>query len=651
MTEYLSWRSALTLQTVFASVEQPAHPILWGGGVLYLSTLKAEQGRVAVMYRRGDKFVCLTPPPFNLRSKFSEYGGKPYWVEGEVLYFVNQSDQCLYQQKLLQADLLLQTSLRRPERLSPPPDDSELLMYADLVRVAPQTLLAIVERERLGQADDCENKSCIALLNLQKPEAGVTTLLEGADFYSNLCVDAERRQLAWVQWDHPNMPWDETQLWLAEYQFTDNGISFNKQRRVNLADSASVCQLMFANNGRLFFSADFSGHAGDSPQNYWNLYALHPDDKAGTVTQVTDGRREFGYPHWQYGDARIVMLDATNVLAFASDAHGDLPMRIDQDTLLVQPLERADFGYQNLSADGKGSAAAIMLSSQASPCLAVLDIGKNHFRPLVEYAMPLTHADISLAEHFEFPTRDGAVAYGYYYAPRNAAYPEAGQSAELPPLIVMVHGGPTARAYGFFDIQKQFWTHRGFAVFDVNHRGSNGYGRAYRDALYGGWGETDTGDIVDGIDYLVQHGKAAVDSVCIRGKSAGGYAVLRALTEYPKTFRAGACYYGIGNLATLAETTHKFEKHYADRMIGEAYDAITALRSESLFQQRSPINKIGKLRSAMIVFQGLQDKVVPPAVAHEIIDALKKLGLEYCYVEYADEGHGFRQVANNIDAW
>ena len=214
----------------------------------------------------------------------------------------------------------------------------------------------------------------------------------------------------------------------------------------------------------------------------------------------------------------------------------------------------------------------------------------------------------------------------------------------------MVHGGPTSRAYAHFDIAKQFWTNRGFALLDVNHRGSSGYGRAYRDALYGEWGEIDCTDIIDAIRFLIKENKADANSVCIRGKSAGGYAVLRALTEFPKMFKSGACYYGIGNLATLAQTTHKFEKFYTDRLIGEKYDSDAANKQSSLFFQRSPSHNMHKVRSEMILFQGLQDKVVPPSVAQEVIKKLTKAGIEYSYVEYPNEGHGFRQVTNNMDA-
>ena len=258
---------------------------------------------------------------------------------------------------------------------------------------------------------------------------------------------------------------------------------------------------------------------------------------------------------------------------------------------------------------------------------------------------------VSLAKPIEYPCKDGGSAHAFYYPPIDHSANKSIQQNELPPLLVMVHGGPTARAYGHFDIQKQFWCSHGFAILDVNHRGSTGFGRQYRDALYGQWGLVDAQDIVDGIDWLIEQNLVDRDRVCIRGKSAGGYAVLRALTKHPSKFRAGACYYGIGNLATLAQITHKFEKYYTDRLIDEKYDKTTAHLHSSEYYQRSPINSVNQIRSAMIIFQGGLDKVVPPELAHEMVRSLTDNGVDHEYIEYSDEGHGFRVVSNNIDAW
>lgn len=673
MIDYLDWQSNLTVESVFAGSDVNSYPQVWGDGVIYLSILKQQQGRAALIYQTETKSLCLTPEPYHCRTRISEYGGKPFWLFGNDLFFANQNDQCLYHQRLDPNALDQDSSIKRVSSLPNlhQSNQPQLLMFADVVQVSDDYLLSIVECENLDPTHaDSENVSYIASINLNAIESDsapvAVPLIEGADFYSNLCIDIQHQRIAWVQWSHPNMPWDETELWIADYTVDEAGISIVKQTRVELEQSASVCQLCFANNGKLFFSADFVGlqqdlQEFDSSKDYWNIYTVDLSNDQLPVIQVTKDQLEYGYPHWQYGDARLVQWSDEQLLSFGSSPLGDQLIQIDQETLAVEIIESkfANVVYQNLSANGSGQAAAVLLSTKDSPRLALLNKAQSQFEPLPIIPSSLsgsvspnllTDDEISHAEHIGFMTQDGQQAYGFYYPPINARY-SAEDKFVPPPLIVMVHGGPTARAYGYYDVQKQFWTQRGFAILDVNHRGSSGYGRAFRDALYEHWGSMDTSDIVDGINHLVANGKADVNRVCIRGKSAGGYAVLCALTQYPEIFRAGACYYGIGNLVTLAVTTHKFEKHYADRMIGETYDPATALLESSAFQKRSPINKIDRLKSSMIVFQGSQDKVVPPTVAHEIIDVLKSLGLPHSYVEYPDEGHGFRQVNNNIDAW
>lgn len=641
--DYLQWQSTLSLQQVFAGSESFAYPQFYRDGLIYLTQLKEQQGRSVLIFKRGDKSRLITPESFNLKTKISEYGGKPFWVFGDQLYFVNQDDQCLYRQILSGQDDLLVNELAQPERITPKPQTQSLLMYADVVLLDDTTLAAVVEQANPSDKG-AQNISYLACIDLNDCDVQPKILHSGADFYSNLVIDSKRQRIAWVQWQHPSMPWDDTQLLTALISQSNGGFALQAPDCVDLGASASICQLLFVNNGYLFFSADFSAASATQANgsDYWNMFCYAPEQK--DTQRVTDKPMEFGYPHWQYGDARIVQYSANNILVVGSAPEGDVLFKVDQDSLIVTELKHTDVTAQNLTSDGNGRVAMVQLGRAQNPSLVTLDCASGE--QTVEMQSELELEFVSQAEHFEFATTDGAKAYGFYYPPTNTLY----ESDAPPPMIVLVHGGPTARAYGHFDIQKQFWTSRGFALFDVNHRGSTGYGRAYRDALYGNWGELDTSDIVAGISALIEQGKADADRVCIRGKSAGGYAVLRALTEHPELFKAGACYYGIGNLATLAEVTHKFEKYYTDRLIGEPYDPEKALQSTSKFYRRSPIHAIPSLQSAMIIFQGLQDKVVPPDVAREVVDVLKKANLEHVYVEYSDEGHGFRQVKNNIDA-
>lgn len=675
MTDYVQWQSDLSLDAVFAGSESLSYPTPLGlrganDDFIYLTQLKDDNSRSVLMHCSllGDGQYtkqCITPSPFNCRTKVNEYGGKPFWVFGSRVVFVNQSDQCLYEQDLSAKNATL------PKRISPLAHQQQY-MYTDVHQFDNNNYLAIVESCDLRD-QQAENVCFLGLIDAKQADEPPVVLQSGADFYCNLVVNQRRNQAAWVEWQHPNMPWDDNQLMTAEFDVGAPQPLLKNIYRIDLGAPASVCQLLFAGNNDLYFSADFSDQNSSATRNtvlpidsslsepdieasanFWNIYCYkYP---AQVLQQVTYLQAEFGYPHWQYGDHRLCQNSSDSLLAVASFAECDVLYKVSlSDHCVTRVAEQK--GLQSLSsnyclaANGSqepaNSTLAIEQHNDRQPSIVrITDVGIESIQ--IQGAQSQQYAGkISYAEHKSFVTRDQQAAYGFYYAPANEQY----QNESPPPLLVMVHGGPTARAYGYFDLQKQFWTSRGFAIFDINHRGSSGYGRRFRDALYGQWGVVDANDIVDGVQALIEQGLADADQVCIRGKSAGGYAVLRALTEHPKTFCAGACYYGIGNLITLADTTHKFEKYYTDRLIGETYNAQAAVTNESAFYQRSPINKVDQIASAMIIFQGMQDNIVPPDVAKEMVAALEQAGLEHAYIEYQDEGHGFRQVSNNIDAW
>lgn len=643
MLDYLDWSSEIATEDVFASNDAYSYPTLLADGsgrLLYVATLKDEQSRSALMLFDGEHHKCLTPAPFNLRTRVNEYGGKPYWVQGCEIIFSHNDDQCLYQISLPEVNYWDASLPSAPQRVSPK-SSTHPYMYTDVHRVQNGDLLAIVEQAT--SEDGADNRMFIGLISsVNEP---VTVLIDGADFYSNLVLDPAQKQIAWVQWSHPAMPWDETELWTAKLE-TGAKTRLQDRLRVPLEPSASGCQLLYASDGRLFFSADFA--LSEWPKNYWNVHVWDP--RKSIVKSVTREAIEFGYPHWQYGDHRIVQSDPHTLVTIGSTPESDLLFAIDLHDLRVRALDGEKGTIQHLSSDGDGLLAAMLLKPDARPELVRIGLDAACFDTEVLLDDDTHVPSISTAAHVEYPTRDGSNAYAFYYDPQNDVHEAQTDREALPPLIVMVHGGPTARAYGHFDIQKQFWTSRGFALLDVNHRGSSGYGRRYRDALYGEWGELDASDIVDAINWLIDQHLVDPERICIRGKSAGGYAVLRALTEYPEVFRAGASYYGIGNLVTLAEVTHKFEKFYTDRLIGEAFSARPSDPKLSRYYRRSPVHKLNQLESAMIVFQGALDKVVPPSVAKETVDELQRAGLWHEYVEYAEEGHGFRQLNNCVDA-
>jgi len=646
--DYLDWKSNLSLEQVFSETAGFTHPsLLDDGSILYL-TKSSKDNRSVLMLVTKKKERCVTPSPFNLQTRVNEYGGKPFWVFGTSILFANASDQCLYYQERTAI------GLSDPIRISCEPSDTSRFMYTDVQNLGSSNYLAIIEFE-CSQISHSNNSMFIGAIT-RDVQRDPIRLVEGADFYSNLCVNRDCSQVAWVQWSHPNMPWDPCELWIADLRCLDGVPTFENAHRIDVVDqgvrAASVCQLTFANNGRLFFSADFPGMSDADARNFWNIHCY--DFSQQRLSRVTAEQREYGYPHWVYGDCRIVQFTDTKLLTIASAPSGDELILINQDNLAYSGLSVGlkKCTLQHLDSNSRGDCVLVKLPFDANPSLLELQDQSSRDPTVLTIREPNSiDSDTSCAEEVTFATVDGNTSHGFYYPPVNSACQRATFASALPPLLVMVHGGPTARAYAHFDLQKQFWTSRGFAILDVNHRGSSGYGRNYRDSLYGQWGEIDASDIADGVGYLIGQNKVDPNRVCIRGKSAGGYAVLRMLTEYPDMFKVGACYYGIGNLVTLADTTHKFEKYYTDRLIGEIYNEYSAKSTQSKFFQRSPINKISQLSSAMIVFQGGIDRVVPPSVANEIVEALARAGIDHEYVEYANEGHGFKRSENNIDAW
>jgi len=633
---------ALELHEVFSSEEPLSYPHWYKGKCIYLTSLESDASKSVLKARIGEDSVCISPEGYSLRTKINEYGGKPFWLVEDGIIFSSQADQCLYLVEHSEEDL----SCTSVVRLTVKPSAGITYMFSDVQKVSENGYVAVVElydANKGGALNEC----FIGLINAEHPDSPPIRLVEGADFYSNLVID-KSGAIAWVEWSHPNMPWDENSLYLGKLQ-ANSVFEVKKVEAKKEATGASYCQVAFNRSGDLFFSVDFSGSQG--ADNYWNIFVIKNGDRE--AHGLTNLEVEFGYPHWQYGDARIVSLGGDKMIAIGSEPQGDTIYLIDPYSKSAEPLYCSQSTIQFLSldktvcskADDSGSVLFIEKSSQNKPVIAELKISAEGIkRDTLVSPAPYNH-EVSKAVPVAYQTSEGHQTFGFYYSPL------ATEDKSLPPLLVMVHGGPTARAYAHFDIQKQYWCSKGFAILDVNHRGSSGYGREFRDSLYGEWGVRDAEDIIAGINHLVEQGLVDRDNVFIRGKSAGGYAVLRALTEYPDTFNGGACYYGIGNLATLCEVTHKFEKHYTDRLIGEPYDSQTASLETSKFKSRSPIFNVDKIKSSMIIFQGGEDKIVPPSVAHEMVDCLKQNKVNHEYVEYSDEGHGFKALENNIDAW
>ena len=627
---YGSWQSPLDLVSVFEQPSPPQFPAFYRGRYYWIEARAREGGRVVLIQRDPDGSEhCLTPEGFSIRTGVHEYGGKCFVLVNESVCFSNDSDRRLYVQAL-------------HKNAQPVPltfDSNKSTSFADL-KVSPRGhhLFAIME----STVADGENENTLVAISLgQKAPVEPTTIATGADFYACPVVDHDNARLAWIQWDNPCMSWDQSRLVLARVVETETDIAILDMEKVVDGAGRSVCQPGFY-NGELVFAADSEEQREDC-DDFWNLYRYTD----GELSRLTCDLKEYGAPHWVFGESSHLAIDDTSLLARRTGNAGDELVRIDLYSGAQKVVESSFDSFSHLG-PGEGEGEIMLVAASGVATRRLVSYSEQQFTPVKTMPEVIPADEISAAVPICYPTRDGGVAHAYYYVPHNTRF--TAPDDQLPPLLVMVHGGPTSRTTQTLDLSRQYWTGLGFALLDVNHRGSTGYGRRYRQHLLGRWGQVDVEDIVDGIDYLVNQSLVDADKVFIRGKSAGGYTVLRALTEYPRYFRAGGCYYGIGNLSTLASMTHKFEAHYTDRLIGEKFDRDRAGSGNSEYYKRSPINFMHRLRSPMILFQGQEDRVVPPQVSREVVNLLAARNIDHEYVEYPGEGHGFRKSETNIDA-
>ncbi|MCP3936057.1 MAG: S9 family peptidase [Actinomycetia bacterium] len=443
----------------------------------------------------------------------------------------------------------------------------------------------------------------------------------GHDFYSSPRVSPDGSRLVWLSWDHPRMPWDGTELWCAA--LAEDG-SISEPELIAGGPDESIFQPEWSPDGVLHFVSDRTG--------WWNLYRLVDDDVAVVHLMEAD----FGLPQWllgisRYGflpDGRIVAVYVENGLDRVGVLEGDslLPIKTSYDYM---GYTLATWGHQVFMTAGSGSVPSAVVGIDVDTGRG--EVVKNSLE------VDLGPGYVSLPEPIEFPTTDDTVAHAFYYPPGNPRF--VGPAGKKPPLLVISHGGPTSRTSPDLDLGIQFWTSRGIAVVDVNYRGSSGYGREYRNALRGRWGVVDLDDCINAALFLADRGHVDRDRMAIRGGSAGGYTTLCALA-FADVFAAGASYFGVGDLAALATDTHKFESRYLDSMIGPYPEAADT------YQERSPLHNVDGFSCPVILLQGLDDRVVPPAQAEEIVAALDAKGIAHAYVAFEGEGHGFRKAAN-----
>ncbi|MEA1924707.1 MAG: prolyl oligopeptidase family serine peptidase [Candidatus Altiarchaeota archaeon] len=625
-TPFIEWKPVISPDDVFSDVVGLGEIQVEEGNVYWLEMRPAEKGRYVLVGRdAGGGIRDITPPGFNVRTRVHEYGGGAYTVFGNSIYFVNFRDQRIYHQL---------GDSREAHPLTPRKNqDGSLGKYASLT-VSPggEKLLFVYEKEY----DSRENRNFLGVLDLNSGHVSEPEIIaEGCDFYADPVFSPSGEKVAWLQWDHPNMPWDSTELMIGE--FRENTLS--DVRRVDGGRDRSICFPRFDGEGRLYYVMD--GVAGDtsSPMNWWNLYCYTSE-----IDQITAERAEFGEPHWVFGQSNYDFLPDNGIIAkMVRDGTACLVV-VDPEKRSLSPVGNDLSSYRSIRTDNEGRVFFIGASSRKTAAVCSLDVGSGKVSVLKKSArIELRGRDISLPASITYPTRDGRHAHAFLYMPKNSRF--SAPADEKPPLLVMAHGGPTGRAGDSFSFITQFWTSSGFAVVDVNYRGSAGYGRRYRDALLSLWGVIDAGDVADAIRYLVKEKRVDPLRVAVRGGSAGGYMVQRVMTLYPDLFRAGASYFGIGDLITLVEQTHKFESRYIGNLVGARLP-----EGGREYRDRSPINHLDRLNAPLIIFQGSDDRIVTPDCSREVAQVLEKRGIRYEYIEYKGEAHGFRTKKSNVDS-
>jgi dipeptidyl aminopeptidase/acylaminoacyl peptidase len=581
--------------------------VRWDGQDLYWSELRPDEGgRIVVCRRDADGVIGdITPPEFNARTRVHEYGGGHFAVSGGTVWFINFKDQRLYRQD----------GGGTPRPITPAAD----VRHADMAVDARRGRLLAVREDHTTGASEAVN----TLVSLDvKGERDAITLAAGNDFYSSPKLSPDGNRLAWTTWNHPNMPWDGCELWVSEL---DRDGHVTSSRKIAGGESESVLQPEWSPRGELYFVSDRSG--------WWNLYhAMGEGDEP-----LSPRSAEFGAPQWGFGMRFYAFTGPDEIVCLYSEPGGTKLGRIDVNTGVIEQVGLLYTSLNNVQATGHKVALFAGSATLAERVLTVeLDTGAQEVVK-VSNSAHIDAGNLSIPKSIEFPTEGGLTAHAYYYPPRNQDFePPPGTK---PPLVVHCHGGPTGAAGPTYPFEYQYWTSRGIAVVDVNYGGSSGYGRAYRTRLNGNWGVVDVDDCINAARYLVEQGLVDGDRVSITGGSAGGFTVLLSLTKRD-FYNAGASHFGVGDLESFVKETHKFESHYIDSLVGPYPERA------DLYRDRSAVNFADNLKVPVILFQGLEDRIVPPAQAEEFVAVCQKKKLPYAYVAFDGEQHGFRQEKN-----
>jgi dipeptidyl aminopeptidase/acylaminoacyl peptidase len=616
---YGSWKSPITSDLIVAQSIALSDARLDGNDVYWLEGRPQEQGRYVVV-RGGEPPADVTPPPLNARTRVHEYGGGSWTVVDGTVYFSNFADGRLYR---------LMRGASEPQALTAaPPAPGRQWRYADGVIDARRKRWIGVREDHTGEG---EAVNTVVAVDLENPGAEPGRVLaSGHDFFAYPRLSPDGKRLLWLAWDHPNMPWNGTTLYLAD--IAESG-AVGAPRPIAGGPAESIFQPEWSPDGAaIVLVSDRSG--------WWNLYRY--ELATGTTRALAPMAAEFGVPLWQLGSSTYAFAGPGRIVcAYSGVGLGKLAvLELASGALTPLDLPFTDFG----SIKAAGDRVVLRAGASNHPASIVeLDLGSGRHTVLkkgtdiLDRAEPRIADYLSKVESVEFPTTSGNTAFGLFYPPHNPDY--APPPGEKPPLLVKIHGGPTSAASSTLNLGTQYWTSRGIAVLDVNYGGSTGFGRAYRDRLHLTWGVVDVDDAVNGAKFLAEQGRVDGKRCVISGGSAGGYTTLAALT-FRDFFQGGASYYGVSDAAALARDTHKFESRYLDWLIGP-YP-----QEEARYRERSPVFHVERLSKPVIFFQGDEDAVVPPNQAEVMVEALRRKGNAVGYFLFAGEQHGFRKAGN-----
>ena len=599
---YGSWETPITANRVASESTGLSGISVTDQGIFWLESRPSEDGKTVLVRlgSNGDK-LDVTPPEFDVRSRVYEYGGAPYIVAGEKVYFTNFGDQRVYE---------------LPFGEEPEPITPKGYRYADFSLDEQRNNIWAVCEDHSNGSTLPENY--IVSISPTRHERG-DVVVSGEDFYSSPRLSPNGSKVAWISWNHPNMPWDGTRL--HEGRLDENG-RITDSRVLAGSNRESVVQPKWSPDGDLYFISDRTG--------WWNIYCW----KDGKAVSVTGKEAEFTVPRWQFGISSYDFPSRSElVVSYTQEGRWYLG-EVNREGGKINEYRINDTQISSVKA--KGNEVWFIGGGPKTPRgIRKYDrAGGSAETFKLSTSLEVSDGFLSVPDKINFKSGDGDKVHGFYYEPRNENY--RGPDSEKPPLIVISHGGPTSSTSDDLSPEIQFWTSRGFAVLDVNYRGSTGFGRDYRESLKGNWGVVDVKDCSSGALYLTEEGEVDGGKLIIRGGSAGGYTTLAALT-FDDVFDAGASYYGVSDPGRLTEGTHKFESHYLDGLIGPYTE------NKGLYRKRSPIEHVDQLSCPVIFFQGLEDRVVLPSQAEKMYDTLRERGIATAYLAFEGEQHGFKK--------